>query len=126
MYLFNNENINKDFEIVFTFGNENKLGQNFQATILNSSDEVYETYNGFYLRVSSEENGSLNLVLKGQNETNAPYPGKVVQIKNIEGKKLRILRRDSVIYYSYNNENEVKLIDNLTNTYETEVTLGFA
>lgn len=124
MYLFNNENINKDFEIVFTFGNENKLGQNFQATILNSSDEVNETYNGFYLRVSSEENGSLNLVLKGQNETNAPYPGKVVQIKNIEGKKLRILRRDSVIYYSYNNENEVKLIDNLTNTYETEVTLG--
>lgn len=122
--LFNSENINKDFEIVFTFGDEIKLGQNFQATILNSSDEIYESYNGFYVRVDKEENGSVSLVLKGQNETNAPYPGKVVRLKDVEGKKLKIVRRDSVIYYAFNSEVETKLIDNLSNTYDTEVTLG--
>lgn len=107
--MFSEENIEKDFEIVFTFS-ETVLSNDNLATLLNAMDESNSSYPGFNVRVESN-----NIVIKG---------GSGRSIPNHAGKKLKIFRSNSIIYSSIDDEAPVKLMDNPKTTFQTTVLLG--
>ena len=113
IYLFNEENINKNFEISFELTNvaSNQLGQ---ATILNSMEEK-SPYPGFVFRVQA--NGT-------QIEFNSP------KIKNKAGisistiQKVLIKRYNDIYYIQINDGNLEKLGSYTGTTFNVPLVIG--
>ena len=119
--LYSAENINKDFEISLTvdiFG-----GNSNQATLINVKDESQNNvWPGFAYRVAS---GNTNF------ELTARWPGESassVLNKISTPKKVKIARRNGIVYYSFDDAAETKLIStpasSLTSAFTQNVTFG--
>ncbi len=113
IYLFNEENINKNFEISFDLTNV-EASQISQATIVNSMEEI-SPYPGFVFRVQT--NGT-------QIEFNSP------KIKNRTGINIStiekvVIKRINDIYYLQINDGTVENLGTYSGgTFDVPVTLG--
>lgn len=128
VYLFNEENINKDFDIIFTIKSYQET-QNVYSTLMNSLDESNKDYPGIIFRfyISSSDASA--------NETYTPTQYQFVgngttklnkMVEDLTVSYIRIIRRDNVVYYSIDYGELVQLQDfsDFTSTFDVPVTFG--
>ena len=114
IYLFNEENINKNFEISFELESVD-ANQISQATIINSMDENNNSYPGFVFRIQTN---------KTDMEFNSP------KIKNRTGVKIAntnkvVIKRVNDIYYIQINDGKIETLGTYTGgTFDVPVVLG--
>ena len=117
--LFSETNINKDFDISFTLESTDSPAQ--KATLVNAKDESQtDVWPGFAYRYDS---GKMSITARWPGETFANYPD-----SNLTPKKVKISRRDGIIYYSIAGSEETELIStpssSLTNPINSNLTFG--
>lgn len=128
VYLFNEENINKDFDIIFTI-NSYAAKQNVYATLMNAMDEANTTFYGVLFRVFSTSTDISNdvpfAITKYQLVSNA-LEKKNVNTDDLTPKRIRIIRRSGIIYYSFNYGELIQLQDftGVSETFDVPVTFG--
>lgn len=117
--LFSENNIDKDFDITFILESINT--NSFQATLVNAKDESNPLYPGFAYRTDSSNN--MNITARWPGEENVNY----IDSAN-SPKKVKISRRDGIIYYSIAGSQEKVLIstpsDLLNETFNSNLTFG--
>ena len=116
--LFNDENINKDFEIAFTI--EDYGSNSAFATFVNAMDETGSPWPGFTVRLESN-GGSIELfmVANGNGNSNGGFYGTT-------HKKILLRRVDNVLYYQFDDGELVTLLDftGMTTTFDVPLTIG--
>ncbi len=128
VYLFNEENINKDFDITFTIKAYDAT-QTVYSTIMNSLDESTSSFPGiifrFYITASEASSSTeytptkYQLIGNGTSKTN-------VSIDDLTISQVRIIRRENIVYYSIDNSKLAQLQDfsDFTTTFDVPVTFG--
>lgn len=115
IYLFNNDNINKDFEISFTIDNVSTYEN--QATIVSSMYEASSPWPGFVFRISTSD--SMFLLRAG-------YNGNANWFVPYTAKDIKIYRQNKKLYYSVDGGTPVQTVDytNFDSTFNYPVTIG--
>lgn len=121
IYLFNEENANKDFEIKFTVTSSSET-QTTYATLVNSLVEV-KPYCGIIFRIYGSTPTEFQLITHtgGESTTDASARFNVADVTNVS-----ILRKSNILYYSINNQDYIQIQDytNFTSYFEVPVTFG--
>ena len=118
LYLFNEENINKNFEISFNIdyvGEQNGT----QTTIINTKNETIKTYPGFVYRLYQHHDDTIRFEAKGG--TGGGASNKIVDVQRV-----KISRIDSKIYLSINGAESKQVYDytNFKNYFSIPLTIG--
>ncbi len=118
--LFSEDNYQKDFEIYFEIDEYSSSGQIFQATLVNSKleNESYG-YPGFAYRVSGN-----NFELTSSVAPNVPRASVLKPSASIT--KVKIVRKDMVLYYSINDEGfiQVQNLSQFNHPFDVTTTFG--
>ena len=120
VYLFNSENINKDFEITIDVDDFNYDNQVSKSSIISTKDEIgtSEFKYGFVIRYENQ----LVLLYSGDAEKNIKSNDTITELH-----KIKIMRISGKLYYSFNDGPLTYLADtNTTYTYDVPVTIGAA
>lgn len=121
--LFSSENINKDFDIKFTINSIGVDGINNekQGTVINLKDEALNNYPGVCYRYVNSDEMQFSARWPTQKDVNK-------NIKKTAPYTMNIYRRNNVIYYKINDENEQTLIsipqEAFKDNFDVNVTLG--
>lgn len=116
--LFDEQNINKDFEISFKIDNV-ESEQNIYATLLNIMNEAGTNFPGITFRIYTADTIKYQLVTNGTTNSEIFIP--------IEGtQKFTLLRKSNILYYNINDTDfiQVKDFTNFTNYFNIPVTIG--
>lgn len=126
--LFSEENINKDFEILFTIASYEST-QGTYATIMNSVNEASKDYPGIIFRISTssadveskEDFTPVKYQLVGNSTTRLN-----VNTEDMTPKTIKLVRKSNIIYYSINYSELAQLQDftDFTSTFDVPVTFG--
>ena len=125
--LYSEENASKDYEIGFTIEEFDESIQEKYATFTQDMYELGETgYPGLVVRFDNRDN-IFKTDIRHNRNSQGDY-GSVYVDNYPVIKKVRIVRKDGVIYYS-TNDGELAVLhnfNNFTNYFETEATFGAA
>lgn len=120
VYLFNSENVDKDFEIGFTIDIFTRSEQTInQASFVNSKlENASLKYPGFVFRITTNTTKNELTATFGNNKQTAQAS---TSVRNV-----RIVRKDKKIYYSFDGSAFKQLIDqsSYTGTFNVPVTFG--
>lgn len=120
LYMFTNKNIDKDFEISFNIDSvEDEY--DFQAALINAKYEKQDAgYPGFVCRFN-DSSKNLKFTAKGGAGNDVTY-----NYSQIIGKKVKIYRKDRVMYMSINDGEPKKVYDftSFNNYHSVPITIG--
>lgn len=126
--LFSEENINKDFEILFTIASYEST-QGTYSTIMNSVNEASKDYPGIIFRIftasadveSKADFTPVKYQLVGNSTTRLN-----VNSEDMTPKTIKLVRKSNIIYYSINYSELAQLQDftDFTSTFDVPVTFG--
>ena len=118
IYLFNEENLNKDFEIKFTVTSYDENQEKY-AVLMNCLDEANEEYPGVLFRHIGTEN-KFQVVANKIDEKNS------LSLEQTDIETVKILRKQNKIYYSIKHEKFVEINDfiDFSVYFDVPVTFG--
>ena len=113
--LFDSHNIDKDFEISFTIDSIDQYENN--STIISSMNESGTPWPGFVYRINTSTS-KLNLRAGYNGNTNWEIP--------YTSRKIKIVRKNKILYYSVDDGNLIPIVDfnNFTSTFDYPLTIG--
>lgn len=117
IYLFNELNINKDFQVSFEIANRNSTGG--QATIMSSMDETGSPWPGITYRITNQTQEEIVANVTTSNKIQTKYNRNDIN-------KIKIKRRNGILYLSINDEEYTQVLNmtTLSTTFDVPLTFG--